>query len=217
MILEIDNIELSYDNHFILNGVYIKSEKGKVTGILGRNGSGKSSLLKIIFGHLKPQNKLIRINSKPKIKPLYLSGKIKYLSQKNTIPKNISLKKVFDLFNLTWESFISTFTSFQKYQNPKISEFSGGEKRVIETYIILMGPGEIVLLDEPFSNITPLYVETFIKLITQEKKNKIIIVTDHMYRHILDISDDLYLLNNSTSTLIKDPNELVGYGYLNSF
>ncbi|WP_299432788.1 ATP-binding cassette domain-containing protein [uncultured Aquimarina sp.] len=216
MVLEIDNIELSYDNKFILNGVYIKCEKGKVTGILGRNGSGKSSLLKIIFGHLKPQNKLIRINNKPKINPLYLSGKIKYLSQKNTVPKNISLEKVFGLFNLSWEIFISTFNSFQKYKNPRISELSGGEKRIIETYLILMSSGEIVLLDEPFSNITPLYIETFIKLIAQEKKNKIIIVTDHMYRHILDISDDLYLLNNCTSKLIKDPNELINYGYLKS-
>ncbi|SEL23773.1 ABC-type Mn2+/Zn2+ transport system, ATPase component [Aquimarina amphilecti] len=216
MILEIDNIELSYDNKFILNGVYIKAEKGRVTGILGRNGSGKSSLLKIIFGHLKPQNKLIRIDKKNKKKPLYLSGKIKYLSQKDTIPKNISLEKVFKLFDLRWQSFISIFHTFQKYNNPKIYDLSGGEKRVVETYLMLMSPGEVVLLDEPFSNIAPLYIETFIKLISQEKKNKVIILTDHMYRQILDISDDIYLLNNTTSTLIKDPSELISYGYLNS-
>ncbi|MDH7445493.1 ATP-binding cassette domain-containing protein [Aquimarina sp. 2201CG14-23] len=217
MILEIDNIELSYNNKFILNGVYIKGEKGKVTGILGRNGSGKSSLLKIIFGHLKPQNKLIRINKKPQTKPLYLSGKIKYLFQKNTIPTNIPLKRVFTLFHLTWESFISTFDTFEKYNNPKISDLSGGEKRVIETYLMLMSPGEIALLDEPFSNIAPLYIETFIKLIAQEKANKIIMVTDHMYRHILDVSDTIYLLNNNTSTFIKDHKDLINYGYLSSF
>ncbi|WP_405208396.1 ATP-binding cassette domain-containing protein [Aquimarina sp. LLG6339-5] len=217
MILEIDNVELSYNNKFILNGVYLKAEKGRVTGILGRNGSGKSSLLKIIFGHLKPQNKLIRINKKNKARPLYLSGKVKYLSQKDTIPKNISLEKVFSLFNLSWESFTTIFDAFRKYQNPKIYDLSGGEKRVVETYLMLMSPGEIALLDEPFSNIAPLYIETFIKLIKQEKKNKIIILTDHMYRHILDISDDIYLLTNSTSTRIKNPTELIGYGYLNSF
>ncbi|MBW1298344.1 ATP-binding cassette domain-containing protein [Aquimarina litoralis] len=214
MVLEIDNIELSYGDKFILNGIYIKAEKGKVTGILGRNGSGKSSLLKIVFGHLKPQNKLVRINGKHQSKPLYLSKKVKYLSQVDTIPKDIPLKRVFTLFDLSWKDFVRTFETFQKYQNPQIYDLSGGEKRIIETYLMLMSPGEIVLLDEPFSNITPLYVELFTKLIQKEKENKIILITDHMYHHILDVSDDLYLFKNNTSILIKDPNQLIDYGYL---
>ncbi len=217
MILEIDNVELLHDNKFILNGVYIKGEKGRITGILGKNGSGKSSLLKIIFGHLKPQNKLIRINKQPITRPLYLSGTIKYLSQKDSIPKNIPLKKVFNLFNLSWESFITSFENFKKYKNPKTRDLSGGEKRIVEIYLVLMSKGDIVLLDEPFSNITPIYIEIIIKLIIQEKKNKIILITDHLYRYILDLSDNIYLLNNTTSTLIKNPAELINYGYLNHF
>ena len=49
MILEIDNIELSFKNKRILNGIYLKAETGKITGILGSNGSGKTSLLNIMF------------------------------------------------------------------------------------------------------------------------------------------------------------------------
>lgn len=215
MILEVDNIELSYGDKFILNGVYVKAEKGKVTGILGRNGCGKSSLLKIVFGHLKPQNKLIRIDGKHQSKPLYLSKKVKYLSQIDIIPKNIPLKRVFRLFDLTWQNFVSDFESFQKYTNPQIYDLSGGEKRIIETYLMLMSPGDIALLDEPFSNITPLYIEKFIELIEKEKEHKIIIITDHMYRQILNVSDELYLIKNNSSILIKEPSQLVDYGYLN--
>ena len=49
MILEIDNVELYFSNKRILNGIYLKAETGKVTGILGCNGSGKSCLMNIIF------------------------------------------------------------------------------------------------------------------------------------------------------------------------
>ena len=49
MIFEIDNVELQFRNKPILSGIYLKSETGKVTGILGNNGCGKSSLMEIIF------------------------------------------------------------------------------------------------------------------------------------------------------------------------
>lgn len=61
MILEIDNIELAFDQKKILNGIYVKFETGEITGLLGKNGCGKTSLLEIIFGTLKPKYKNIRI------------------------------------------------------------------------------------------------------------------------------------------------------------
>ena len=70
-ILEIDNIALNCREYEILKGVYFKAEKGKVAGILGNNGSGKISLLRIIYGELKPQNKLLRIDYKPILKHLH--------------------------------------------------------------------------------------------------------------------------------------------------
>ncbi len=65
MIFELDNVELYFKNKRILNGIYLKAETGKVTAILGRNGCGKSSLLNIAFGNLKPKYMLIRVDNKP--------------------------------------------------------------------------------------------------------------------------------------------------------
>lgn len=70
MIFELDNVELNFKSKRILSGVYIKAETGKVTAILGRNGCGKSSILNITFGNLKPKYKLVRLNQKPVLKPL---------------------------------------------------------------------------------------------------------------------------------------------------
>lgn len=60
-ILEIDSVILEYGLKRILQNVYLKTETGKITGLLGRNGSSKSSLMKILFGELNPSNKSIRL------------------------------------------------------------------------------------------------------------------------------------------------------------
>ncbi len=60
--LEVDGVILEFNSKRILQDVYLKSESGKVTGLLGRNGSGKSCLMKIIYGELVPNDKSVRID-----------------------------------------------------------------------------------------------------------------------------------------------------------
>ena len=161
MILEADNIELSFDNKKILYGVYLKAETGKITGILGRNGCGKTSLLRIIFGDLNAKYKNIRINSTYQKKDLYKTDLIAYLPHHRLLPQHIKLSKAFKLFNVAWNDFTELFESFQKYDTTSIDKVSSGELRVIETYLILNSNKKIILLDEPFSFIAPIYIEKF--------------------------------------------------------
>lgn len=214
MIFELDNVELYFKNKRILNGIYLKAETGKVTAILGRNGCGKSSLLNIAFGNLKPKYMLIRIDSKPLLKPLYQTRFAKYLPQYNFIPSGMKLSRVFKLFNLNWNPFIKHFDTFSDYEHLKFKVLSGGERRLIETYIILKTQSKIVILDEPFSHLAPLYIEKVKQLISEEKENKAIIISDHMYRHIIESSDTIYLLQNGTTKKVDKLTELEDYKYL---
>lgn len=214
MIFELDNVELYFKNKRILNGIYLKAETGKVTAILGRNGCGKSSLLNIAFGNLKPKYKLVRLDNKPLLKPLYATGFAKYLPQYNFIPDRLKLSFIFKLYDLSWSAFIENFKAFSIHENSKFKALSGGERRIIETYIILKAKSEIVFLDEPFSHLSPIHVETVKNLIAEEKKEKVIIISDHMYQHIIEASDTIYLLQNGATKLIAQLNELEGYKYL---
>lgn len=216
MIFELDNVELYFKTKCILSGIYLKAETGKVTTILGSNGCGKSSLLNIAFGNLKPKYKLVRINSKPILKPLYKTKLVKFLPQYHFIPSHLKLSKVFELYNLDWKVFIERFESFSKYKTSKFKILSGGERRVIETYIILKSESKIVFLDEPFSHIAPLYIETIKQLILEEKQHKAIIISDHMYQHIIDASDTIYLLKNGTTKKIDKLSQLEDYKYLSN-
>ena len=215
MIFELDNVELYFKNKRILNGIYLKAETGKVTAILGRNGCGKSSLLNIAFGNLKPKYMLVRLDNKPLLKPLYTSGLAKYLPQYNFIPTGKKLSRVFKLFDLNWTLFVENFEAFSNYQYSKFKVLSGGERRLIETYIILKTNSQIVILDEPFSHLSPLHIESVKQLIIEEKKHKIIIISDHMYQHIIDSSDIIYLLQNGTTKKIEQLSQLEDYNYLN--
>ncbi|MHA7830142.1 MAG: ATP-binding cassette domain-containing protein [Flagellimonas sp.] len=214
MILEIDNIELSFDNKSILRGVYLQAESGKITGILGRNGSGKTSLLNILFGSLKPKYKSIRIDGKFIKEPLFLSNKVAYLPQHKLLSKNTKVGTCFKLFNIDWKTFIQTFQNFKTFKNHYTSELSGGELRLLETYLILNSDKSIILLDEPFSNLAPLYISKIKEIIQKRKAHKVILLTDHFYKEILELSDELYFLKNGCSKLIRNTKDLQDEGYL---
>jgi ABC-type lipopolysaccharide export system ATPase subunit len=71
-----------------------------------------------------------------------------------------------------------------------------------------------VLLDEPFSYLAPILVERLKEIIVAEKKRKGIVITDHLYRDILDITDHLYLIQDGKSHVVRGPDELRLLGYL---
>ena len=215
MKFELDNVELYFKDKRILNGIYLKAETGKVTGLLGRNGCGKTSLINIAFGHLKAKYKLVRIDNKPLLKPLYKTGFAKYLPQHNFIPNSMRLIKVMQLFKVNWMVFINEFEEFMDFKNFKFKNLSGGQRRLIETYIILKSKSKIVFLDEPFSHLAPLHIERIKTIIEEEKTRKAILITDHMYQHIIEASDSLYLLHNGSTKLINTLTELEDYKYLN--
>ncbi|MEL4306951.1 ATP-binding cassette domain-containing protein [Joostella sp. CR20] len=214
MKLEIDNIELSYADKKILAGIYFKNEIGKITGVLGRNGCGKSSLLKIIFGSLQPKYKLLRLDEKPVLKAFYKTGLVSYLPQHQLLPDNLKIEDAFFLSTVSWSDFIKIFPKFENYKKSKPKEVSGGELRVIETYLTLKTEAKFVLLDEPFSHIAPLYIEKIMDIINFEKSRKGIIITDHLYEHVINLCDDLYLLKNGHTKIVTTRQDLVNEHYL---
>ncbi len=211
-ILEIDSVELSFGERQILTNVYLKVETGKITALLGSNGSGKSCLMRILFDQLKPRFKSIRIDS---IWQNRLNNKqVLYLPQKCCIPQYMEVKKVFNDYNVSFDSFTSSFPEFKEYANKHIHELSGGEARIIEIYATLHAESQFIMLDEPFSHIMPLHIATIKSLIVQQKVFKGILMTDHMYRNVIDIADNIYVISNQTVYATKDQEDLVKYGYI---
>lgn len=213
-ILEVDSVILEFASKRVLQDVYLKSETGKITGLLGRNGSGKSCLMKIIFGELILKDKSIRINGKSLLTTSRSPYDLRYLPQTYLIPKSFTVKRVFHDFKLSFHDFLDDFPEFEKYYKTKCKYLSGGERRIIEIYLILVSESKFCMLDEPFSQLMPIHVEAIKKLILREKSNKGIIITDHLYRHITTICDSLYVIKEGKTYLTNGITDLEILGYI---
>ena len=212
--LEIDNVELYRGGKTILQGVYLKATTGTITAILGRNGNGKSSLLKVAFGQIQPKYKGVRLDGRLIRQPLYQTKKVKFLPQGSFLPGYLSLKRLFYLFKAEWDKFITLFPAFVGQQQERFKSLSGGQQRLVEIYCILTSKSEIVLLDEPFTHLAPVFVESITQLIEEEKSKKIIILTDHNYDMVMHLADQLYLMKNGATSLVKNRDDLRRSGYI---
>jgi len=212
--LEIDSVELNFGERQILNSVYLKLETGSITGLLGCNGSGKSSLMKIMAGELLPMCKTMRIDSVWHNQ--FSEKELIYLPQDHYLPRNISVKRVLDDFEISHFDFTDIFPEFTPLMNQKIFKLSGGERRILEIYSVLRADTQFILLDEPFSQIMPLHIAKIKSLIIDAKRDKGILISDHMYRDIIDIADSLYVINNRTVYLTNELEDLVKHEYINN-
>jgi len=203
MRLELDNVELYHKSKLVLNSIYLKAESGHLTHISGANGSGKSSLLRIIFGDLQPKYKLLRLDQKPVMVPLYTLGQVKWLPENSFMPLNLPIRTAFQKYAVSWEAFKSLFEDFVPHSKSKFKNLSSGERRLVEAFLILKSPSKIVLLDEPFKSLSPVACERLKDLISEEKTAKLIISADHHTQHWEGLADRFYRLKDRGLKLLN--------------
>ena len=95
--LLVDSVHLEFRDKQVLQSAFLTAEKGKVTGVLGRNGCGKSCLFKCIMGGIKPQNMFIRFGEEQDTDYAHIGNRVKYLPQNLFMPANMSLDEAFKL------------------------------------------------------------------------------------------------------------------------
>lgn len=212
--LLVDSVHLEFDRLQVLQSAFITAQTGRVTGVLGRNGSGKSCLFKCIMGGIKPQNIFVRFNDEPETDYGHIGRRIKYLPQNIFIPGNMSLGEAFKMYGVDYDGLVTFDNKFHSYQRMTSGQLSGGEVRIAEMYMVLNSDAEFCILDEPFSNVAPKHVEMMQRLIQTHKATKGIIISDHMYEQVMDITDDLFLLRDGYTFPIKTRDDLIHHGYI---
>lgn len=212
--LVIDSVQLDFGQNTVLKSAYVTAQSGRVTGVLGRNGTGKSCLFKCIMGGIRPQNKYIRLNGEPKTDYGHIGLHVKYLPQEHFIPRGMTMDTAFQLNGVDYAKLIEFDEKFERYRHSKSRELSGGDCRIAEIVMILNTDADFCILDEPFSNIMPVYDARIRQLIEEQKSHKGIIVTDHLYEQILGLADDIYLLRDGFTHQIHSREDIVRLGYI---
>ena len=124
---EVDSILLEFGTRRILSNIYFKCETGKVTGILGRNGQGKTCLMNVVYGNLNPISKSIRFDDITIFQAFKRPDLLTYLPQFNFIPSHLTLKRIFSDFDLEFSDFEIKFPEFSTKYKSSIKTLSGGQ------------------------------------------------------------------------------------------
>ena len=211
--LVVDSVVVRFGQKTVLSGGYIISQKGMVTGLLGRNGTGKSCMFRALMGGLKVESVVVSIDGEP-VDREKIGLRIKYLPQDRMIPDGMTLKRAFELYGVDFWEFVLHFPQYSRFCNTRRWEMSGGEARLAEVYLVLMCEGEFCILDEPFSQISPNHIETVQQMIRDKSREKGIIVTDHNYEAISKVTDNLFVIADGYTFPVESRDDLVRHGYL---
>jgi len=213
--LYVDSVIKSFDTKQVLTDVYLSCEKGEIIGLLGRNGIGKSTLLKIIFGSLQADNKFVKIGNK-KVNGLFDSRNlIKYLPQDDFLPEHVNVRTIIELFcNESNAELLREHYLIRPMLGKKCKQLSGGEKRILEILLIVFADSVYTFIDELFNGVAPVFKEEIKKMIKEQSLYKGFIITDHDYRGILDIATRIVILHDGGTKEIKSKDELKYWGYI---
>ena len=211
--LIVDSVVVRFGEKTVLSGGYITSETGMVTGLLGRNGAGKSCMFRALMGGLRVENVMVSIDGKP-VDRRIIGKSIKYLPQGRLIPEGMKLHRAFDLYGVNYWSFVDFSPKFSRHYDSPVYELSGGEARLAELYLVLMSDTPFYILDEPFTQVDPVNFDQVKALIRERSKDHGIIVTDHNYEALTSVADNLFVIADGYTSPVRCREDLVRHGYL---
>ncbi len=213
--IELDSAYLRFGTTQVLRGAYILVRSGTVTGLLGNNGSGKSCMLGMLYGTLSKGEYNVMCDGRRLMKAFRRPDIIRYAPQFGFTPRHFTAERVFKGYGVDYGEFCRHFPIFDGLAGARIKSLSGGERRLLEVYAVLRSKSLFCILDEPFSQLMPVHADVLCTIIVEEARTgKGILLTDHAYRYLLDISDTIYLLRSGTTYIIDDRRKLHSLGYL---
>ncbi len=194
-ILEIKNLYFKYDKQIVLENINLNVENGDFLAIIGPNGGGKSTLIKLIISLLTPTKGEIKLYKKD----------IGYVPQNTNINIQfpIQVKDVVSLgFKNTKETRQKVINALEKvdminYQNSKISNLSGGQRQKVFIARALFNNPSILVLDEPTANIDVKGQENIYQLLKKLNKKKTIIMVSHDISVILKYATKVAYINKN--------------------
>ena len=220
--IKVKNITKKISSKMLLKFISFELKPYKITGLLGANGAGKTTLFRSVAGLSSIDTGEIFLGkkevSRDDIEKRSLQG-LKYVPQEDSLFEDLSL-----LENLT----AAIELQFKKIQNKHIEKIefylekmklqnkanikakflSGGEKRKTEILRAILLDAKCILLDEPFAGVDPISVEEIIKILKDLKENLTIFISDHNFRDVMKVCDEIILMNQG-EILLNGPPETV--------
>ncbi|PZK96579.1 antibiotic ABC transporter ATP-binding protein [Staphylococcus aureus] len=197
-LIQISNINKSFKKNRVLKNISFDIEKGTCTALIGKNGAGKSTLVDILSNKIIADDGVILDKDK-----LLQSENRSIMFQKTMFPDQLKVIGIIKLYQSFYENplTLDVIIELTKFNSNQLTQFanklSGGQQRLLDFVISLIGQPQLILLDEPTSNMDIEMREYFWSIIAKLKEeNRTILYTSHYIEEVERMSDKIILIEN---------------------
>ena len=216
------SLKRSVDSKVLFNDINLELPSNQITGLLGANGAGKTSLFRAMAGLSNIDSGQLTFFDKNLINMSLeerATAGLSYVPQENSLFEDLTLiDNLMAVVELKFghitdnkikesESLLKKMNLFEK-KDIKAKNLSGGEKRKTEILRAILLESKFILLDEPFAGVDPISVEEINKILKDLKKDVGIFISDHNFRDVINVCDLVILLNQGEVLMQGTPNEV---------
>ena len=211
-LLEIKNLTKSFDNKKILKGINLKINSGKIVGLLGKNGAGKNTLIKIINDLLIPDSGKVLFEGKEI--GVYSKEHISYLPERTYLDKSMKVNDVINFFSDFYKDFDKkrAYALLKKLDldaDSRIIKMSKGMQEKLQLILVMSRDASLYVLDEPLSGVDPATRDYILDTILSNfKEGASIIISTHLISDVERILDDVVFIDNGKIVLSSSADEL---------
>lgn len=211
-LIEFKNVCKNYGKKKVLQDVNLKIEKGKIYGLLGPNGSGKTTMIKLINDLLQPTSGDVLVNgTKPGIDSKRI---ISYLPERTYLNMNMKVNELLDFF----EDFYADFNRTRALElieklhidpKDKLKTMSKGTKEKVQLIAVMSRDADLYILDEPIGGVDPASRDYILETILNNFSNgSSILISTHLISDIEKILDDVIFINQGKIVLNSSADEV---------
>lgn len=211
-LLEIKNLSKSYDNKKILNNINLSIPSGNIIGLLGKNGVGKTTLIKLINDLLTPTTGEILINGQK----IGIESKkdISYLPEKTYLDKNMKVNEILTYFEEFYDNFnkekaIKLLKDLNLDINLKVSKMSKGMQEKLQLILVMSRDAKLYILDEPLGGVDPATRDYILDTILSNfSEGASVLISTHLISDIERILDEVIFIDKGEIILTSSADEL---------
>ncbi|WP_203577946.1 ATP-binding cassette domain-containing protein, partial [Staphylococcus aureus] len=209
-LIQISNINKSFKKKRVLKNISFDIEKGTCIALIGKNGAGKSTLVDILSNKIIADDGVILDKDK-----LLQSENRSIMFQKTMFSDQLKVIEIIKLYQSFYENplTLDVIIELTKFNSNQLNQFanklSGGQQRLLDFVISLIGQPQLILLDEPTSNMDIEMREYFWSIIAKLKEeNRTILYTSHYIEEVERMSDKIILIENGEIKLNDDTSHI---------